>query len=550
MKRSTRGLLYLAAILPVTLLLLASFYKLGMHYLEGSDRNFWASLEWAAETLTTIGYSDSSWHNPMMVLFVIGSQFMGVFLVFMVFPLYVLPFIEERFEARLPGTLPVMEGRRCVLVYRYGPAVAMLIDDLLRFGRHVVVFEEDPANARRLLERGFTVVHASLNDEHLDLSPLRDAEAIVANGEDHDNAALVFIARELGFQGPIYALVEDPLHRDLIVKAGADAVYTPRHVLAAALAAKAGGRIRGRVSGLQQLGSHVTVTEMRIHPESPLAGHTLAEVRMREHFGVSVLGQWLDGEFKAGVRGSARLEPGAIIVAIGSPQGIARLSEIATPLKQGGAIVVLGFGEVGQKIVELLHDAGERTTVIDVQPGPGVDVVGNALIQGTLERAGVRDASAVVLALSNDNEALFAASVIRSYAPQVPLIARVNQAQTVKRLYRVGTDFALSISQVAGPLLAHQLLGEKYVSLEPTVRVVKIDASSLVGQHPLAAGIRERSGALVVALERERQVLVEFGEDLRIVPGDTLFLCGGPDTLDACFDAFPALRPRSPARAP
>ncbi len=549
MKRSTRGLLYLAAILPAALLLLAFSYQLGMHYLEGQNRDFWTSLEWAAETLTTIGYSDSHWHSPVMVLFVVIAQFMGVFLVFMVFPLYVLPFIEERFEARLPVTLPRIDGRRWVFIYRYGPAVAMLIDDLRRFGRRVVILEEDAATARRLLGLGLNVVHASLGDEHLDLSPLLGAEAIVANGEDHDNAAMIFIAREAGFQGRIYAMVDEPLHRDLIAKAGADAVYTPRHVLAAALAAKAGRRLLSRVSGLQQLGSQVTVTEMRIHPDSPLAGRALAEVQLRERFGVNIIGQWVDGEFQPGISGRERLAPGAIIVAIGSPRGIARLGEIATPLKQGGAIVVLGYGEVGRKIVELLRDTGERTTVIDVQARPGVDVVGNALEQATLERAGVREAGAVVLALSNDNEALFAASVIRGYAPQVPLIARVNQAQTVKRLYRVGTDFALSISQVAGPLLARQMLGETYVSLEPTVKVVGIDASSLAGRHPLQTGIRERCGALVVALERDGKLIVEFDEEERLAPGDALFLCGAPEALEDCFDAFPALRPRSPEPA-
>lgn len=43
-------------------------------------------------------------------------------------------------------------------------------------------------------------------------------------------------------------------------------------------------------------------------------------------------------------------------------------------------------------------------------------------------------AAMLVLALSNDNEALFAATVVREFAPDVPLIARFNQAQTVKRL--------------------------------------------------------------------------------------------------------------------
>jgi voltage-gated potassium channel len=547
LKRSTRGLLLLLASVPAVVLLLALLYMAGMDYLEASPRSLWWSLEWAAETLTTTGYgADSHWSSPAMVLLVIAGQFLGILLIFLVFPIYVLPFFEERFEGRLLGVLPAMEGNKCVLVYRYGPTVAMLIDDLARFGRRVVVLEEDRNAARRLQERGIEVVHASLGDEYLDLGPLRGAEAIVANGEDHDNAALVLIARELGFKGPIFALVDEPLHRHPVQMSGATAVYTPRHILAGALAAKASRRIQRRVSGLQQIGAHVTVAELRIHPRSRLAGRTLADLKAPERFGVTVVGRWVEGEFRPGIAGHDRLEPGTIIVAIGSLEGVARLGEIATPLKQGGTIVVFGYGEVGRKIVEFLHDAGEPTMVIDVEASPGVDVVGNALEQAVLERAGVREASAVVLALSNDNEALFAATVVRDFAPQVPLIARVNQAQTVKRLYQVGTDFALSIGQVAGQLLAHQMLGEDYVSLEPTVKIVKVDGSSLAGQHPLHTSLRGRVDVLVVALERGATVVVQFDDEFRITAGDALFLCGAPKTIDACFTDFPELRPQPP----
>jgi Trk K+ transport system NAD-binding subunit len=543
LKRSTRGLLLLLLAVPALVLLLGLLYMAGMHYLENSPRGFWWSLEWAAETITTTGYgADSHWSNPVMVLLVIAGQFVGVFLIFMVFPIYVLPFFEERFEGRLPAALPAMEGRNWVLVYRYGPAVAPLIDDLARYGRGVVVLEENRDTARRLQARGIAVVHAGIGDEYLDLSPLRGAESIVANGEDHDNAALVLMAREIGFQGQIYALVDEPLHRHPLQMAGASAVYTPRHVLAAALAAKASRRIQQRVSGLQQIGAHVTAAEMRIHPQSGLAGRTLAELRTPERYGVTIVGQWVEGEFRPGVSGRARLEPGSIVVVIGSPQGVARLGEIATPLKQGGKVVVFGHGEVGRKVVELLHDAGEATTVIDVHAAQGVDVVGNALDQSVLERAGVREASAVVLALSNDNEGLFAATVLRDFAPDVPLIARVNRAQTVKRLYQVGTDFALSIGQVAGQLLAHQMLGEEYVSLEPTVKIVKVDGSPFVGQHPLRTSLRGRGGVLVVAIGRDSAVMVEFGADERIAAGDELYLCGAPEALDGCFDEFPELR--------
>ena len=542
LKRSTRGLLFLLASVPAAVLLLALLYMLGMNYLEGSPRGFLWSLEWAAETLTTTGYgADSHWTSPAMVMLVIASQFFGIFLVFLVFPIYVLPFFEERFEGRLPRTLPVEGSKKYVLIYQYGSTVAMLIEDLARFERRQ---QRTVGEA----ERGLEVLHASLSDEYFDIGSLSGVETIVANGEDHNNAALLLIAREQGFKGPIFALVEEPLHRHPLQAAGATAVYTPRHVLAAALAAKASRRIQRRVSGLQQIGSQVTVAEMRIHPQSHLVGRTLADVQAPERFGVTVVGRWVEGEFRPGIVGSTRLEPGTIIVAIGTPSGMARFGAIASPLKQGGKIVIFGYGEVGRKIVELLHDAGEPTIVIDIEASPGVDVVGNALDQAVLEQAGVRDASAVVLALSNDNEALFAATMVRDYAPHVVLIARVNLVQTVKRLYQVGTDFALSIGQVAGQLLAQQMLGEEYVSLEPTVKIVKVDGTSLAGQHPLRTKLRGRVNVLVVALERGASVVVEFSDELRIAADDALFLCGAPAALDACFSEFPELRPRPPTR--
>ena len=107
LKRSTRGLLLLLASLPVAVLVFALLYMAGMDYLEGDPRGFWWSIEWAAETLTTTGYGAfAPWTNPIMILLVIMAQFVGMFFLVQVFPVYVLPYLEERFEMRLPKALP------------------------------------------------------------------------------------------------------------------------------------------------------------------------------------------------------------------------------------------------------------------------------------------------------------------------------------------------------------------------------------------------------------------------------------------------------------
>ena len=78
LKRSTKRLLALLALLPAAVLVLGMIYMLGMEYLEGTPRTFLQSIQWASETLTTTGYgADNHWNHPAVALFVILGQFLG-----------------------------------------------------------------------------------------------------------------------------------------------------------------------------------------------------------------------------------------------------------------------------------------------------------------------------------------------------------------------------------------------------------------------------------------------------------------------------------------
>jgi len=542
MRRWPTNRLFLLWLLPVGVLLIAAIYMLGMSQLEGEARGFWQSLAWASETLTTTGYGhDNQWRHPLMIAFVVTVQFVGVFLVFLLFPIFVIPFLEARFEERLPRTLPA-RLRDFVLIYRYGPAVTSLIGDMERQRIPSVVLEEDESLARRLRDRGLNVVLSRFEDESLFTDGLEGVRAVVANGADDENEMLVLSARESGFQGPIYVFVENPLHRKPIVLAGANAAYSPKHALAAALAAQASDRISPRIAGLQQLGAQLEVAELRIQRESPVAGVSLAEARIRERTGATIIGQWVHGEFHAEVGPETVLVPRGILVAVGSGESIGRLGGLATPLAKTGPFLVAGYGEVGHRVVEMLRDAGEETVVIDNRGLEGVDVVADALDSEALVRVGVRDARAVILALSTDAANLLATAVVRDIAPDVPIIARVNRAREAARIRATGADFALSIGQVAGQLLGRRLFGEAFISLEPRMRLVQASAAGLGGLNPHSARIRERTGCSIVAIERDEKLFVDLERDFEIGPGDSVYLCGSEEAVDKYFELFPDAR--------
>ncbi|MCF7761947.1 MAG: NAD-binding protein, partial [Cephaloticoccus sp.] len=291
MRRSQKRLLGLIAALFVVLILSALLYQAGMGQLEGKERGFWQSLGWAAETLSTTGYgADAVWQHPVMVSFVVLIQFLGVFLVFLIFPIYLIPFLEERFETRLPVDCATEKDH--VLIYRHGPAVASLIQELKLAAVTPVVIEEDEAEARRVQDADIRVVYGTLEGNVMQKVALANCRALILNSSDHQNAALTITARQLGYKGDILGLVENPLHRQPTILAGATAAYTPRHVLGAALAARASRKVNPTIAGVQNIGHKLQVREVRINPGSVIAGRTLAECKIGQDTGVTVIGQW------------------------------------------------------------------------------------------------------------------------------------------------------------------------------------------------------------------------------------------------------------------
>ncbi len=542
MRRSRRRILIVLVALPFVVLGISLLYMLGMDHLEQRPRLFVEAILWSAETITSTGYGgDNHWTHPGMVAFVAGVQFLGVAVLFLAFPLFVMPFFEERFEERLHRTVP-KDVKAFILVYRWSATVSELIEQLRDEGAEVVVLEESEVVARRLQGRGVRVVFGNLEDEDPDPGLIGRARAMVVNGEDAENGAFILWARQAGFVGEIYGLMDEPAHRTPALTAGATAGYTPRHILAAALAAVASERISPRIGGIQQLGEHVRADELRISRASPLVGKTLAESHIRKQTGATIIASWEGGLFDPDPKPSTRLQEGSIIVALGPHEAIERLAQLAHPLPSTGPILVVGHGEVGRKVVELLTDAGEAVVVLDQHEGPGVDHVANAMDAKALLAAGARQARAIILALDSDRVAVFATSVVRDLAPDVPIIARVNRRGNVTRVHRAGADFALSTAQVSGQILGAHLLGEEAISFELRAKVIKTQPGGLVGHGPFTSDVRRRTGCSVVAVERADNVIVDFSRDFVIKATDVVYVVGSEEAISRFYRAYPSTR--------
>ena len=277
-----------------------------------------------------------------------------------------------------------------------------------------------------------------------------------------------------------------------------------------------------------------------MHDASPLAGQTLAGSEMRSRTGAQIVGQWKDDSLHSPPAADETLQPGSILVAAGSPESIRRLDDWVRPITEEGPLVVVGSGDVRAKLVEILRSAGEPTFVVDPAGGEGVDLAGDILDRDVLERTPIAGARAVSLAHETDSATLLATTVVRDYAPEVPLIAAVSLVENVGRIQQAGARLR-PLGEPGGRTDPRPpRLGEA-VSHQPRIKLVKMPARRF-GGRPLEARIRERTGCSVVAVERGGEVQLDIPTTFSLSDADALYVCGTPAAFNLLYEQFPEAR--------
>jgi Trk K+ transport system NAD-binding subunit len=244
-----------------------------------------------------------------------------------------------------------------------------------------------------------------------------------------------------------------------------------------------------------------------------------------------IVGQWVRSHLHAPCTADMRIEPGAVLEIVGDATAIERSAvTIGGPvIRQRGPFLIAGFGEVGRKVHELLRDAEEEVRVIERQHAPDVDVAGDVLDSSVLERAGLADARALILALDSDDSTLFATVIARDAVPDVAVIARVNHGRNLENIHRAGADYALSISDVSGEMLSARLLGRSTRARDEHRRVARIEARPMAGLT--VDELRSRNGACsVLAIERGG-AFVPGSANLRLESDDALWVCGTTEAI-------------------
>jgi CPA2 family monovalent cation:H+ antiporter-2 len=229
---------------------------------------------------------------------------------------------------------------------------------------------------------------------------------------------------------------------------------------------------------------------------------------------------------------------------------------------------VCGFGRVGSAVGEALETFGVSFTVIERDPDvvQGLRARGVACLFGDaahrehLRRAGVAQATLVVMTLPEIDRARLAVRAVRALNPKVPLLARAHGRAEAEALRTLGaTEVIQPEVEASATLIRHSLdlldlpRGEalaylarfrtameqaraaatEAAKLLPEVQEVRLPAGQIADQSLREARIRERFGVTVVAIGRSQGQLLNPEPETILRAGDRLRLFGLAEQIEA-----------------
>jgi Trk K+ transport system NAD-binding subunit len=533
MDRPSRRTVYYFALVVTTTLAFTVVYNTGMAVWEDRPQPLYRSLEVVIQSFTTTGYGeDAAWQTPQMNALVILLQFAGIGLILTAVDVFAVPWLRDALTPTAPESFPELEDH--VIICGHTPRTDVLIGALETRDRTYVLLEPDVDAASDLHGEGYRVMQGDPESAAvLEKAEIGSAIAVVADAADDINASIALSATEANPDVRVISLVENASLARYHRLAGTDAALSPRQLLGESLAEEVEVPTVVTTTAAEgvEIGNDFELAEISIDPGSELADRTIVAARLRERFGVTVIGLWSGSEFRARLDPTEPLDPGTRLLVAGSPARIPEVREATAATVSDVSdqtVLIAGYGDTGGAAHSALADTRADLTVLDIEESDQVDVVADARDPDGLRAAGIEDASVLMLTVAEDTVAVFATLIARDLNPDLRIVVRANEEGDVRKLYRAGADYVQSLATVSGRMLASRVLeDEDLLAYDTQVSVVRTSAPGLTERTIADADVRSETGASVIAIIREGETIADFDPaTLTLDPDDDVVIAG------------------------
>ena len=249
------------------------------------------------------------------------------------------------------------------------------------------------------------------------------------------------------------------------------------------------------------------IAEATAH-RTPLVGKTLGQNRLREKVGTTVVGVWERGRFEP-ARPETEIHANTVLMLAGSKEQLFRYDELFCIYNVSGApVVILGGGRVGRATARALARREVDYRIVERVPDrirdPQKYVIGSAADLAALEKAGIRDATTVIITPHEDDLNVYLTIYCRQLRPDIQILARATEERNVATLHRAGADSVLSYASMGAGAVMNLLQRNKIVMVAEGLDLFEVRVpDELAGLTIAESGIRERTGCSLVAIRTE-----------------------------------------------
>lgn len=497
---------------------IVTLYSIIFHYLmayEGRQESWVTGFYWTLTVMSTLGFGDITFHSDLgrvfsTIVLLSGIIFLLVLLPFTFIQFFYAPWMKAQEAARAPTSLPeTTKGH--VIITQHDAVTSALVEKLTQYNYPYVLLVPELEEALRLHDLGYRVVRGDLdNPQTYRRVQIEQAALVATTANDRVNTNVAFTVREVSESVPIIATANVPASVDILELAGSNHVLQLGDMMGQALARRvSGGDAMAHTIG--RFGD-LLIAEATVR-NTPLVGKTLAQSRLRERVGITVLGIWERGAFETATP-ETRVQAGTVLVLAGSEEQMMQYNNLLLGAKPSGMpVTIIGGGRVGRAAGKSLADRGMDYRIVELLPELVVDpqkyVQGDAADLEVLVAAGIRETSAVLVTTHDDDTNIYLTIYCRRLRPNVQIISRARLERNVATLHRAGADFVLSYASMGSSAIISLLGRSNILMVAEGLDVFEVQVPPrLAGRTIADSGIRRQTGCTVVALNEQNVTTV------------------------------------------
>lgn len=511
-------------------------YSILFHFImlaENQSHSWMSGLYWTITTMTTLGFGDIVFTSDLgrffsVIVMLSGVVFLLVMLPFTFIQFFYAPWVEAEAKNRTPQQLSE-ETKNHILITTYDPVTIALIEKLESYKKNYIVIVEDTLKAMELYDADIRVAVGKTDDPETYRKMRADkASLVVATGSDERNTNIAFTVKEVGSHIPVLTTANSKDSVDILTMAGSSIVLQVSHMLGNALARRVLSS-ENRASVIGQF-SDLLVAESPM-VGTPLIGKTLAESKLPQKIGVTVVGIWERGQFFIPTHGTL-ITANSVLVLAGSEKQISLFNEIFFIYQPPRSpVLIIGGGRVGVAVLDALKARSIKCRIIEKDPErmhrkvPCIN--GNAADIEVLKKAGINSAPAVILTTRDDATNIYLAKYCRSLRPDIQIISRSEADRNVSTLHRAGADFVISYSSLGAGAIFNYMVKEGTVMLAEGLNIFTSKVSAtLAGKTLMNSGIRETTGCNLIAIEDGKKMRINPDPSTVLRKGKKIILIG------------------------